>query len=745
MDKILGEENKEGNEPGQVSRQLAELSLIYNIGRSLSATLDLDALLTRIVDAAVAITQAEEGLLLLPDADSGELTIRAAKNVDDELVRSLRIATHDSLAGRVMQTSEPVLVNNDSGWEKIKTEYLVKSLIYVPLVAKGDAIGVLGVDNKITPIVFSERDQEMLTALASYAAIAIDNAQLYEDAVTRARDLALLADTASAVSSSLNLAQVLNTITHTIANGLKVDWCEIALWYPEAGRIRTLAEYRAAIWHNGGGPTLDLKNYPETARLLREGTPLTADVDSEYDDPAEQILLRELGSYQRMALPLDVGGEIIGLIEAFRDNPAAPPYDAKTVSRTRPVVQRLTPHLLQREVSETWREEVLSHMKNILQTSKSDRCNVSFWDEEESLTRAIIEFGSYSSDASLDTLEETHPLERFPVYEDILHNQNLRVIQRGSRDVSPDTNYLMEKWRAATLILIPMVFKDRTVGILELGDISPERSFTNRELDLAKALANQVATAIENARLFGDLEQSLTDLREAQSQLVQSARLSALGELAAVVAHQIKNPLTTIMGDAEILLQDLPEEHPNHDSAAAIFRAGKRARSVVDRLLNMARPESEPQLLDVNETIQATLSLVGNQLQRNDTRLDLRLDTDLPPINAQPGQLEDVWLNLLINSRDSLSGTHKGTIGISSDLASGGGAIKVTVWDTGSGIPPENLGRIFDPFFTTKPRERGTGLGLYICQRIVEQHNGQIDIDSKVGEGTRVSVSLPLI
>ena len=214
--------------------------------------------------------------------------------------------------------------------------------------------------------------------------------------------------------------------------------------------------------------------------------------------------------------------------------------------------------------------------------------------------------------------------------------------------------------------------------------------------------------------------------------------------MAAIVAHQINNPLTTILADAEILLQDLSTKHVNYASARAIHMAGQRAKAVVDRLLYMAHPAAEMQPVQVNDTINATLELVSSQLTMGGHDVKLHLAPGLPQIDALTGQLEDVWLNLLINARDALRETKAGIIVIRSGLSKDGKAVEVTVSDSGGGIAEENLKRVFNPDFTTKPRGVGTGLGLYICKQIVGQHKGLITITSQEDKGTRVSVLLPI-
>jgi two-component system NtrC family sensor kinase len=161
----------------QLERQLQELNTLYSIGKQVASLLDLQLVLNRVVEAAVFLAQAEEGLLLLLDEQTGELYVRAAKNLDDRVAHQLRLRAADSLAGKVLTSGEPVIIGG--GKEKIQTAYLVKAILYVPLRLKGRTIGVLGVDNQQSDRVFQPRDQRLLAALADYAAIAIENARLY--------------------------------------------------------------------------------------------------------------------------------------------------------------------------------------------------------------------------------------------------------------------------------------------------------------------------------------------------------------------------------------------------------------------------------------------------------------------------------------------------------------------------------------------------------------------------------------
>jgi two-component system, OmpR family, phosphate regulon sensor histidine kinase PhoR len=193
----MATELKQANET--LTQRLREQETLTSIGQALTSELDVDAVLHKVIEAAVDLTGAEEGSLLLLDEQTGELTMRAAKNFDDQFVRTFRVRTDDSLAGYVVRSGEPYLLD-ESAPQKIKTTYLVHSLLYVPLRQRGRVSGVLGVDNRRKRRVFSKHEQQLLMTLADYAAIAVENAQLYSTSVAERNKLdAILRETEDGV------------------------------------------------------------------------------------------------------------------------------------------------------------------------------------------------------------------------------------------------------------------------------------------------------------------------------------------------------------------------------------------------------------------------------------------------------------------------------------------------------------------------------------------------------------------
>jgi signal transduction histidine kinase len=278
--------------------------------------------------------------------------------------------------------------------------------------------------------------------------------------------------------------------------------------------------------------------------------------------------------------------------------------------------------------------------------------------------------------------------------------------------------------------------------------VQSSRAFAEREIHLGQAMVTQAAIALENARLVHDLATSLHDLRDTQERLIETARLSAMGELAAAVAHQINNPLTTILVDTELLLLDAEPDSLNYKSLMAMSRAGKRAASVVRRLLATARPvedDAQAEPVDVRDSVEGILSLVKSHIEQDHIRIVTNLPEEkLPPVWAVQGVLDDVWLNLLLNAHDALVGREGAEIGIDVEFRPGLGVIDAVVWDNGPGIPAEIQDHIFEAFYTTKPVGEGTGLGLHICRQGVERIGGTISLDSSPERGARFLVRLPV-
>jgi two-component system NtrC family sensor kinase len=237
-------------------------------------------------------------------------------------------------------------------------------------------------------------------------------------------------------------------------------------------------------------------------------------------------------------------------------------------------------------------------------------------------------------------------------------------------------------------------------------------------------------------------EADVTERHHLEANLAQSEKLAAVGQLAAGVAHEINNPLTAVIANAQLMQRSLPPDSEMQESVELILIAGSRAAQVVRNLLDFARKEQYRfDRTEINETIRKTLELVQHEVVSRSIVVKFDPDPDLPRIMASGDHLQGVWLNLVLNAFDALAG-EPGEIRVSTRHQDR--VVQVMIEDTGKGIPADILPRIFEPFFTTKLPGQGTGLGLSVCHQIIKQHNGQILAESEIGRGTRFTVTLPI-
>lgn len=241
----------------------------------------------------------------------------------------------------------------------------------------------------------------------------------------------------------------------------------------------------------------------------------------------------------------------------------------------------------------------------------------------------------------------------------------------------------------------------------------------------------------------------MTEQVKIEAQLVQSAKLAAIGEMAAGVAHELNSPMTVIIGNAQILLREMDKNSPHSELLNDIANCGLRCKKIIQNLLTFSRQDQQPFApTDLNKVVERVLSLIHYQINRNNIDIKLELDPWLPLVTANDHQLDQVLLNFVLNARDALEGLDsEKQISISTSVREGFNGrryVMATVRDNGIGMPSENLSKIFNPFFTSKEAARGTGLGLSVSLGIAEGHGGNIEVESIMGEGSTFSLVLPM-
>jgi PAS domain S-box-containing protein len=232
--------------------------------------------------------------------------------------------------------------------------------------------------------------------------------------------------------------------------------------------------------------------------------------------------------------------------------------------------------------------------------------------------------------------------------------------------------------------------------------------------------------------------------RELEQRAQVASRLASVGEMASGIAHEINNPLTAIVGYAQVLMEkDIP--YDSRKMVEIINEASQEVSAIVKRVLTFAR-QQKPELdcVSINDSITTTINLRAHEMKMHNIEVTAQLDPDLPPTIADGGQLQQVFLNLIINAEKEMKSAHgRGNLLIKTESVNN--TIRISITDNGPGIDGENLEKIFDPFFTTRKTGEGTGLGLSVCHGIITEHNGRIYAKSTPGQGATFVVELPVI
>jgi len=316
-------------------------------------------------------------------------------------------------------------------------------------------------------------------------------------------------------------------------------------------------------------------------------------------------------------------------------------------------------------------------------------------------------------------------------------------------------------------MIVPLIKNDKVLGILSVNRLKITENFSNIDLYKSSIFASLVSLALDNANLYKDLKKTqheliqsnkeleeteketlsvLCDLKDThaklktnQHQLWQSSKLAALGRLVSDMAHEVNNPLMVVSGRAQLCLMEDIQNEELKNNLKIIFEECQRARDIIQRLLKFSRPsKGELKRIDVDNCVETVVNLIEHQYSLSGITIKRNYLKDPPFILADEKQMQEVFMNLLNNSRDAMAGG--GVIEITTSLDNT--FLRIDFKDTGLGMPEEVMKMIFEPFFTTK--ESGTGLGLSVCYGIIKAHNGELKFESQPNKGTTATILLPL-
>ncbi|MFA6147778.1 MAG: GAF domain-containing protein [bacterium] len=678
------------------------------------------------------------------------------------------------------------------------------SILSVPMM---DDVYLYGVMNfsTIAPAEYTEEDMKFFRSVAAEVAGTIRNSRLYRDARKRVSELITLNEIGRVIASSFDVKDTLGYLAKTTMRLLSADGCTIRLAEDGRGALKVAMEegygrpdfrreFRAA------GKQLALQ-------VHREKRPLLINVPE--DSPLHALLARH-GVVSFLGLPIVSQGRSLGTISYYSASPRlhfdmevvhlmqtvcsqlgtmmenasmlrkaqqlaqenqvkvqriSTLYDVARALMSTVKMERLLPIMLYALISPGG----LNFSRAILFLLSEDgdglcaRMAMGPRDRQEARRASRLPRGLLGDGAPGAAGEEIRKL----LWSDV---GNLRIPATNAsclvaRSVSEKRPVRTEAGCGApegaenarspegfcrshpdSFAAVPLIVKGESRGAIYVDNLFQGRLITDEDIQVLTMFASNASLAMENASLYESLESALDTVRTTQDRLVQSEKLMALGELAAKIAHEIKNPLTAIGGFARRIVSPRAggSGHSVERYAQIILKEVERLERIVNETLYFSR-EMVPafRVVNLNGEIREVLSMFREELEEARISAVVDLSADLPSISADPDQIRQVVWNLVSNAIQAVGGS--GILTVTTHLADPAEGIGVVleVSDTGGGIPHDVVHNIFNPFFTTKAK--GTGLGLAIVHAIVEKHGGTIHLDNREGVGVAFSIFLPLL
>lgn len=790
-------------------RRVQELEYLVDLSQNLTTSLDVDEVLQRIADGVVTILQAFGCVILLLEEDGNTLTPRVVIDPDfkDEiLVTSIEV--ENSLTGKAIKARRGLIFNEAFTVEDAyqipgTTEDEDESVLSVPLIVDNIVLGAMTVSRMANH--FTDTDLWLAEAFGRYAVIALKNAQVHQALqLSNDRFHQLFENMSSGVViyeaydngddfiiTDFNAAgeRIGNIDRHDIIGKKVTDI------FPE---VRNgLLDVIRRVWQTSESERFSLTYY-EDDKLLRWRNNYvyklpTGEIVAVYDDVTEQkqaeiALTKSEARFRTLFETINSGVAIYEAVDdgedfIFKDFNRAG-EQMEQVKREDIIGKRVT------EVFSGVREfGLLDVFRQVYRAGNIMEHPISFyadgrvtgWREnyiyklpsgeivavyEDVTTQKQAEIALKESEERFRTLFDDAPVAvwAFDRNGKILNwNKTAERIYGWSAEEAVGKTMFELMVRPENVERtkegIAAVFRGEEVLNQEFEDVRADGShvvFLSNEYPLKNETGQVVEGICAEIDITARKEAELA-LQESEARLRQAQKMESIGTLAGGVAHDFNNLLTAINGQAELGLMKLTEDHPVRRNLEGVLDAGKRAAKLTGQLLAFSRRQMyRPQLVDINKNVLDSQSMLRH-LIREDITIEMKLAPNLPPINADPHQLEQILINLVVNARDAIyeqtGVSHKKIITIKTDKielnkafaethpgAKPGNYICFCVSDTGIGMDESVREKIFEPFYTTKPKGHGTGLGMATVYGIVKQNNGYVYVYSEKGRGTTVKI-----
>ena len=825
------------------AERAAELSALREIGQAITGRLELPDVLEAVAAGAMRLLGSQFTQILLWDEMTQQLKYGAAMGPEAERVREQLFAESRGVNATVARNRQSIILDDYQASPYALPEFPdVVATITTPVMFGDRLLGVLHSHATQPGKRFTPDNLRLLQMLATQAAIAIENARLYEEACMRSARFRALSELSRKVTASLDLQQVFDYAVQAAVDLLDLALARLWVWQEDSGLLKVQASAGHADLLASPRETLS-SGEGIAGSVFRSLTVVT--LTDAGDDPrfAERAWALRMGVRNVAVVPLHLGERAVGvlsvarrsgrtfqeddveLLTSFAQHVAIAIENARLFREKERLavveILRLRKISILSEIGSAMRGTMqLDALLRMILTGVTyggglgfNRAILLLVDESRQLLTGRMGVGP-SSGAEAARIWDALTLQRRPLSElidepatvsgngvespfdqmarslriplqgeasvlvrTVLEARPVRV--RGARQdpgVHPDREGLLGVEEFAC---VPLVTKGKVVGVIVVDNKFNGKPITDEDLEFLSVFATQAGLAVENARVYTSLEEATREIQRSHHQLLQQERLAALGEMAAHVTHEIRNPLVAIGGFARRLAQRLGSREPEGEYAKIIAREVERLERIVQDVRGLSR-EIRLHLAetDLHALLQDCLVLFAEKIALQKVSLRLDLEEPWPILRLDPMQVKQTIVNLVANALEAMPSG--GTLTLVT-RASGGGPralldqssgptgsdehareaevaalrpldqpvgrpaggkwVMLSVADTGGGIPAEVLGEMFNPFFTTK--EVGTGLGLTLIRRIVRAHGGHVEVENRPGEGATFLLWLP--
>lgn len=705
------------------ARRVDELEALYEAGRAINRTLDLQQTLITTMAISRSLTGAAVGNIYLYRADSEHHQIDSVVTLDGGFPLSdVDRRRSANIAQSVMETHRPCLITEpNSGGDSTgrggvePPNFNIEAWLAVPLTTDDTPLAVLTLGSERRDI-FTQNDVRLMQIIAAQATAAVENARLYEEVQQRLQQTEALNRISQSINTTLDLHRVLELVVQSAAKTIPVATHSLLYLLDKNEQISV---FEAKI---------TTQKEPSPAELEQVRQEAIAQSTQQNDTVRVSWYSEKHGPWSLLIAPLKIMDSVIGAISV-----ESPRLDA-FLSSDETLLNTFASHAsiaiqnanLFNDLSSTYldlarKQEEILHNHRTLQ-ALFDSITDGLYIVDDDLKIIVI------NQAEAKRLGRPSPSLLGQRCDVSLWGEATEALSRVIRDTFETCEEKI--WESQIDVAHRGPFADRDVRTYPIFETADQ--------------VNQVI-------IFA---QDISEKRRLQASLFRSANLAAVGQLASSIAHQINNPLTVIIANAQIMEMDSEPDSPDYSIITYIVEAGLQIRQIVQNLLDFSTQESYDWFeTDIGETIDNALNLIAHSLRKSNIEVVKEIEA-LPPIVASANHLKLLWMNLLRNAHDAIL-----ALPPAENVASLAGRIeifgsqpdadhvRIDIVDNGIGLPLEHQSRLFHPFFTTKLDGKNLGLGLYTCRAIIETHRGEIEFNLnglKAKNGTVVTVTLPI-